>query len=403
MSTPYDQLEDLTVDELSALEERVKRAKHERTQKLPLNRDGVVTIKTEGATFSTVDRMIKSMELLKHAAEGKPLGIANMMACMGLVYFLSNENSDARKELSNFIGCSTKIDLEDLKDQVRYVAALLGKEARELLPKHRQSFMKDSEWFGCDCLELAGDVESQVNNILKKKWSTSTEPFTENLFKPKQLYNPDDGAQLIAVLLALELIKVEWQQEFNLVKTGVFNVPYLDSPKRKLFATDKTPRTCRYAEFSGGKVVSIACKPQKGDTKQRSMLLILPKEGAAQSDLDGCLQKLMVEIEKSDGLPMRTEKVDLLFPRFKGTFGPEDMKQTLEKLGVKSIFCDNTKPFTDQLPLHTLSPYWDPAFISKVLHFASFEADGVTTRLERARVPLLATVGSGRHRERFPL
>lgn len=307
--------------------------------------------------------IVERLALANTIENDEVMGMANIHGCLAIVLALAE--GTAAEQLKKFLGVSVYQELLSLKNPDRHLFCIVSEEAGKLLEQESaKDFREKMAMLGGEQVAMneSTPIEMQLNDILRQKAK-----LTEPLFKEGDINSPP--LKLLLAAVAAECIEVEWQNEFDVVKEGDFTT--LDGTvRRATFCGDNEPRTVHYAMCGDMfHMVAIPCKPKNGTA--RSMILLLPFAGAP---LEACVSKLAASYSARE-VTWTWRSVDIKFPRMEAVSGPKDIKPRLKEsfaYPIPDIFNEGAKSFESKLPAEKIQ---GDAFVSKLIHFASFKAD----------------------------
>ena len=323
----------------------------------------------------------------KYAENDTPWGVANVFAALFLVLRIAE--GQALDELAALLGVPAGdpyVDLGDLRASERAFAVIAHPDAQASLQASAEGRHALQHWKNEDKAEfmpMTKDPSKQVND------------FVEEYIDDRPFVIPDP---LLMILIAAEKIAVEHEDLVaeKHVKGTFRHGARLDLTKEAWFAHDPE-RKMPYRTFGRDakhphQMVFLASKQtdeQKTTRSRRGLLFILPDE-KRPNDLTSCLEDLADDLQENDGALVWDEyaKIDFSFPSFRAKMKePVNLKGVLSQPDrVPSLF--EGAPFGSKVGGH----------VTKVLHFASFEAD------RKGAVAKAATaVVIGRGMTRLPL
>ena len=314
--------------------------------------------------------MAKRLEMMAdpNAPNDKPLGVANIFMCAGLVApLLSN---GAAQELETTTGLSLK-EYPCLMNPCRQTIVLLSEQANNILDKTKKGKEAKPYWtrMNSKLMPLEGGVEEQVNGLVRPVLQIQ-----HDLFKPESIVSPDQVAH--AVLLAMERIKVSHSEVLDLMP-GKFKKSK-NVEKDAMYAYDQK-RLMPYMKIEAHdgqgacSIVQLVSKPDENGS--RSLYFVLPDEVDEESStLESCIRAVARRVENDNGMCITDKReMNFKFPCFDATHDVESIVPLMKSMGAPSMFCQNSLSFEDSLPTDLLET--EPAFVGSMLHFASFSAD----------------------------
>ncbi|XP_062707987.1 serine protease inhibitor 42Dd isoform X1 [Aedes albopictus] len=224
----------------------------------------------------------------------------------------------------------------------------------------------------------AESVNFSDSTAAAKKINTWVEQKTND--KIKDLISPDSLDDMTRLVLVNAIhFKGTWTHQFNPASTRPmpFWISETDSVDVPMMNTKKH---FKHGVFDD---LGLAALEMTYNDSDVSMLILLPHERTGLTKLEENLQN----IDISDMLTkMYSQEVEVFLPKFKIEFDL-DLKETLEKLGMGTMFSDSAD-FSELLEQH------DPLKVSKVVHKAFIEvneegaeaaaATGAVVRMKRS-------------------
>lgn len=296
--------------------------------------------------------------------DDKPLGLANVFACLGMALALHDKSHPGYESFKNLLG----IDEQSLRvltqEPKRVLAMLVSPTAENVLgaTEHGRIATAVLDTNKVSRILLEKDLEAQVNDIVRKVWQVDTD-----LFAPESIVPAPQVPDLVAALVAVENITVSWKEELPIYEEGIFRSPL--GPRKAVYCTDGTgeTRSMSLLHLDGCRAVRLPCK-EDGHAR-RSMVFVLPTE--AYTPLNECIESVAAHIERNDGIRWESESiVDFKFPRFDATLDPVNMAPVLKEI-VPAPFTPGDTAFDATLPAAALG---GPVYISKVVHGATIKA-----------------------------
>ncbi|XP_062544732.1 serine protease inhibitor 42Dd-like isoform X4 [Armigeres subalbatus] len=240
-------------------------------------------------------------------------------------------------------------------------------------------------------------INFQDNAVAAKKINTWVEQKTNN--KIKDLISEDSLDDMTRLVLVNAIhFKGTWTHQFNPENTRP--MPFWTSET----ASVDVPMMNTKKHFKHGvfEELGFAALELTYSDSDVSMLILLPNERNGLSKLEENLQN----IDIPDLLTkMYSQEVEVFLPKFKIEF-TLDLKETLEKLGMGTMFGDHAD-FSELLEQN------EPLKVSKVVHKAFIEvneegaeaaaATGAIVRMKRCIVSLQPTVFNADHPYLFVL
>ena len=348
----------------------------------------------------TDDTNANRLRLAKEAPLDEPYGVANIFACLQLVHILST--GAAKDELSKLLGPEILLDKTTLVDRKRKLFALISGVAQRILRKSDAGKAAMEAWkeLGTNTMQLAFNVEGQVNELVKKHLDIS------NMFAPQSIVDDPSFIPLV-VLAAMEVIKVEHKDPLPRYESGMFTMRNgVNSPARYAVASNRCmiTKTIPGVGNVGGCCIARVESKRPDDAppeEHRSLLFVLPDN--KDDSLDSCLDAIAAEMDKY-GLcyfDWSGGNYNFKFPTFDATHNAQSISEKLELLGIKSMFNPEAEPFEQTLPQEAIQEDTgdksaSSAFISKVIHFASFKADrkGAEAKAVTIAVPGYRSLGA---------
>ncbi|XP_062707988.1 serine protease inhibitor 42Dd isoform X8 [Aedes albopictus] len=205
----------------------------------------------------------------------------------------------------------------------------------------------------------AESVNFSDSTAAAKKINTWVEQKTND--KIKDLISPDSLDDMTRLVLVNAIhFKGTWTHQFNPASTRPmpFWISETDSVDVPMMNTKKH---FKHGVFDD---LGLAALEMTYNDSDVSMLILLPHERTGLTKLEENLQN----IDISDMLTkMYSQEVEVFLPKFKIEFDL-DLKETLEKLGMGTMFSDSAD-FSELLEQH------DPLKVSKVVHKAFIEVN----------------------------
>lgn len=357
--------------------------------------DGGNAPAAESANIKKLDEMLpvpndtnlKRLELAKQAPNDQTFGVANIIACLALAESIADET--ARANLLGFLGLMPG-EFPTLKNPCRKTMVLVSEIAARVLPESDVGKQALKAWsnMGADQLELSGNVEDQVNEIVAPILELDKGPFA-----PGSLA----GGSVIPllVLIAVEMIKVKHLEvlpkytndKFKHTNRTLVDAKYAHDPKRSMPYLHIPARE----NLPGLRICQLKSKPDEFGV--RSLLFLLPDD-ENQTELNDTIDALRVHMDANGGLKMPYHKeLDFMFPCFDATFPVDSIVEPLQKCGLVDVFDANKKPFETALPQSKIEGD-TPACITTVKHMASFKADRKGAEAKAVTVAVVATYRS---------
>ena len=356
---------------------RVKRVKYNNDTD---DTDDTKNFTSDELSLLTDDTNANRLRLAKQAPLDEPYGVANIFACLQLVHILST--GAAKDELSKLLGHEILSNKTTLVDRKRKLFALMSGLAQRILPKSDAGKAAMEAWkeLGTNTMQLAFNVEGQVNELVKKHLDIS------NMFAPQSIVDDPSFIPLV-VLAAMEVIKVEHKDALPRYEGGMFTMRNgVNSPVRYAVASNRYMQTKAIPGVGnvGGCCIARVESKRPDDAppeEHRSLLFVLPDN--KDDSLDSCLDAIAAEMDAKHGLCYNNwsgGNYNFKFPTFDATHSAQPISEKLELLGIKSMFKPEAGPFEQTLSQEAIQEETGdksatPAYISKVIHFASFKAD----------------------------
>lgn len=302
----------------------------------------------------------QALRMATFSNSDEPMGTASIASCLALVLALISVE-EVKTKLLSFLGFQDISGLLSLMDPYRVLSVLLSPAACVVLKDSPYGSVCRELWevLGAECIPLEGDIEAQVNEMVKKHWETK-----EDVFKPRQLCPKPKALDL--ALVAMDDIKVSWLEEFKKYEWDDF---YTSGKKvRALFCVDPKPRMMFNFSFEGGNAVLLPCKPDEKTGKERGMVFVLPP--LENQNLNKCLELFAKKAD--NGICFKEKKkYNFSFPPFDVKKSPATIKTWIEKF-VPEIFTSDSQCMDGTLPSNVMG---GPAYVGDVQHGASIKAD----------------------------
>ena len=293
------------------------------------------------------------------------MGVANLHYCLALLTTLLKSNGDVETCLFNFLGVETTQDLMRLKNPVRFAFMIVSPEVRKMLECELpggETCVQKIKAFGGEVIPLPDEDES-VEDVVNA-FASAKLLIQEALFEPKSIHDPLSGIDLILAAVAMERIKIVWETKFEKKEPMTFKATESGNTVFANFCGDDN-RNMPYLRGTSFSAVAIPAKPQDGS--KRWMMLLLPNMG---SNVTKAFDELAAMYASKEANWKMTD-VYLRFPSFKLLTGPTDISCNVKPF-VPGLFDPSSLPFDTVLPTIELG---NPAYVSKVIHFAMIEAD----------------------------
>lgn len=296
--------------------------------------------------------------------DDKPLGMANVFACLGMALPLFDKSHPDYESFKNLLGFDEQSLPALTREPKRVLAMLVSPKAEKVLcsTEHGRIATTVLDTNKVPRILLERDLEAQVNDIVRKVWQIDTDLFAPESIVPAHLV-PD----LVAALVAVENITVSWKEELPLYEEGIFRSPL--GPRKAVYCTDGSgeTRSMSLLHLDVCRAVRLPCKEDGG--ARRSMVFVLPIQ--AYTPLNACIESVAAHIERNDGIQWESESnVDFKFPRFDATLDPVDLAPVLKEI-VPTPFTPGGTAFNKTLPA---GYFGGPVYISKVVHGATIKA-----------------------------
>lgn len=292
------------------------------------------------------------------------VGVANIHGCLSLVSTLCQPGGKVEQKLFNFFGVTNFEELLPLRNEARWLFSLVSPTAYNLLElESAQTCRERINLLGGEVIPLAEGVaiEGVLNGMLRGPLDLNFD-----LFAPNSIHDPASGEELLLAMVAAERIKVSWITKFDELGAQTFTTDTgMEIPAS--FCGDRNGRGRRLAYLRGNvfQAVGIPAKPENGST--RSMILVLPNDGHTVKEAFEDLEAVYT----AETQQWTYQTVDVKFPKMDVLMGPKPIGKWLAP-SVPEIFDAAQQPFDFALPTATLG---NAAYVGKVLHFASFQAD----------------------------
>ena len=332
------------------------------------------------------DTNLNRLSLAKEAPNDQPFGVANIIACLALAVAIADET--ARANLLGLLGLLPG-EFPTLKNPCRKTMVLVSEIAARVLPESEMGKQALKAWsnMGADQLELAGNVEDQVNKLVMPFLELTTPPFAPGSLVGEEIP--------LLVLIAMEMIKVKHLEvlpkytndKFKHANRTLVDAKYAHDPKRSMPYLHIPARD----NLPGLRICQLKSKPDEFGI--RSLLFLLPDD-ENQTELNDTLDALRVHMDAEGGLNMPYHKeLDFMFPCFDATFGVDSIVEPLQNCGLVDVFDAKKKPFETALPQFKIEGD-TPAFVSAVKHMANFKADRKGAEAKAVTVAVVATYRS---------
>ena len=322
-------------------------------------------------------------------------GVANIHAALAQVAALCEPESDVEQSIYRFLGVNEFEQVLALKDKDRKLFCLLDLEARSIMEDtgNAPQFYGKMQRLEAEIEDLTGDttIEKRLNDKLRDTLELyDAEGKKLDLFSDKQVHDPAKS-KLLLCLVAAECIKVTWIKRFK--ELGAQEFKTLDGTVVQASFCGDREFDGRYLPFFTSEkfeAVSVACTP---DPYERNMILILPKNYEI-SVHDALHEFYQIYKKQAEGAKLpkdawESDYINLKYPKMNVSMGMEGGKDIIPwiKPSIPLIFKGKEfNPDGSEVhgPFDWLFPHdvmerrgLFPAYVGKILHCASFNADHI--------------------------